>query len=198
MELAIAVFEHIPDFRGAIEAAIALLKPDGLLLFEVPLISEGNESDLWLGSSLEHIHYPTERALQYLFNNVLGLRLAGSPVPIRNFTNTYIGMTSKSEVVFESFKKRFDRFFTAEADTLNPGEGRFRCLLEVVHAANTSVAALNLCRHLAPRDVNPLIVRRLTDLWLADARRLEDMEGRNNTTRDYLRKVEEARDWHGH
>jgi len=36
-EFAIAVFEHVPDFKGAVEAALALLQPDGILLSRSPL-----------------------------------------------------------------------------------------------------------------------------------------------------------------
>src|SRR5262249_9549009 len=40
----IAVFEHLRDFRGGVEASLALLKDEGVLLFEVPLISEAHDN----------------------------------------------------------------------------------------------------------------------------------------------------------
>jgi len=197
VELAIAVFEHVPDFRGAVEAALDLLKPDGLLLFEVPLFSEVSPSDdPWLRTSLEHIHYPTSESLDYLFRNVLGLEFAGYPVLIRTFAHTYIGMASRSKTVLESSKQRLDRCLTASPATLNPLEARFRFLFEVVHAANNDPEVLALCRHLLPRDVNYFVLRRLADLWAADVARLEDAEMRWRDARDYLKEVEAARDWH--
>jgi SAM-dependent methyltransferase len=198
LALAIAVFEHIPHFREAIEGAIDLLRPDGLLLFEVPLISEANPSDLWMSTSLEHIHYPTERSLEYLFHDVLGLRLAGAPLPIRNFTHTYVGMTSKSEAVLESARQRFNRWRSAPAGSLNPMEARFRCLFDLIHAAKADPDVLALCRYLLPSDVNHLIVRRFADLWITEVKRWQDTEIRCKKTQDYLRAVEEARDWHAH
>src|ERR1035437_4937820 len=74
--LVIAVFEHIPNFKEAFRTAAALLKPDGILIFEVPLIQFAG--DAWYRSSLERIHYPTESSIEYLFREILHLPLTGS------------------------------------------------------------------------------------------------------------------------
>jgi SAM-dependent methyltransferase len=196
LESAIAVFEHIPDFKAAVEAALALLRPDGILLFEVPLISETDPSDAWFSTSLEHIHYPTERSLQYLFHKVLGLGLAGSSVVIRNFARTYVGFTSKSPEVVRSTGKCFEHWMTAPPGSLQSEEARFRWLFEVIHAANNDSDVLPLSRYLDARDLNPLILQRLVELWMVDLKRCESVEERVGTLQDYLKEVEKARDWH--
>ena len=90
--LAIAVFEHIPDFKEAFRTATALLKPDGILIFEVPVVQVAG--DIWYRSSLEHLHYPTESSLEYLFREILRLPLSGPVIDVQDFGCTYIGLTS--------------------------------------------------------------------------------------------------------
>ena len=90
--LAIAVFEHIPDFKEAFRTATALLKPDGILIFEVPVVQVAG--DIWYRSSLEHLHYPTKSSIEYLFREILHLPLTGTVVDVQDFGCTYIGLTS--------------------------------------------------------------------------------------------------------
>jgi len=182
---AIAVFEHIPDFKGAVEAALALLRPDGILLFEVPVISPSDPDDAWLKTSLEHIHYPTEQSLQYLF----GKKLYGSTLSVRNYANTYIGLTSKSEETAKEAGERLQYWRTAPPGNLSPEQARFRWMLDVSHAANADPEVVALYRHLEPRDISAATVGRFLDLWTGDARRLEN-------TLSWLGEVERARDWH--
>ncbi len=81
--LAIAVFEHIPDFKEAFRTATALLKPDGILIFEVPVVQFAG--DIWYRSSLEHLHYPTKSSIEYLFREILHLPLTGTVVDVPDF-----------------------------------------------------------------------------------------------------------------
>jgi 2-polyprenyl-3-methyl-5-hydroxy-6-metoxy-1,4-benzoquinol methylase len=53
--LSIAVFEHIPDFKAAFRAATALLKPDGILIFEVPAVQFAGTSGIALHWSISTI-----------------------------------------------------------------------------------------------------------------------------------------------
>jgi 2-polyprenyl-3-methyl-5-hydroxy-6-metoxy-1,4-benzoquinol methylase len=194
--LAIAVFEHVADFRGAVEAAMALLGTDGLLLFEVPLLSENDTSDPWLRTSLEHIHYPTERSLRYLFERILGLELVGSSVPIHRFGRTFVGLAAKSAEAMKDAGKMFDRCIRTSPDRLTAGEARVRCLFGVLHAAETSPEMLGLCRYLTPSDLNPLTVRRLVDLWKVDVLSAREVLEHYEQLQSYLKDVEAARDWH--
>ena len=47
---AIAVFEHIAGFRAAMQTALELLSPSGVLLFEVPALSDRQDWGMWLRS----------------------------------------------------------------------------------------------------------------------------------------------------
>ncbi len=79
----IAVFEHLSDFRGGVAAALTMLKDDGVLLFEVPLISETSDNTTWFTSSLEHIFYPSEKALRHLIQTELNGCLIGAEISVR-------------------------------------------------------------------------------------------------------------------
>ena len=194
--LAIAVFEHIADFKGAVQAAIALLNADGLLIFEVPLLSEHDRSDPWLRASLEHIHYPTERSLHYLFETILGLELVGSSVLIRRFGHTYVGLVAKSKEAIGAAGTCFNRCMRTPPERLTVEEARFRCLFGLIHAADTSPDMLALCEYLTPSDLNPLTVRRLVELWKADVLGAVEMLKHFKNVESYLKDVEAARDWH--
>jgi SAM-dependent methyltransferase len=185
--LAIAVFEHIPDFKGAVEAALNLLQPDGILIFEIPLIR--TKDDVWFRSSLEHLHYPTERSIQYLFNTILGLDLYGSAVEAQDWGSIYVGMTSKSRNLSQECGARFETLIAAPVQSLSPGEARFRCLFDLIHAAKTGAETLSTLPFLAQQDLTPLTLRRIAELWTAREKRLAEIE-------PYLREVERARDWH--
>ncbi len=187
--LAIATFEHIADFRGAFSSALALLKPEGLLVFEVPLITPDLTPDTWFRTSLEHIHYPTERSLQHLIENSLSAKMVGSSVEIRDFAYTYVGIASKSSDALHPVSTDFTRWLTAPPGELAPAEARFRWLLDVIHAGSASPDSVALYSQADPSDWNPMIVRRICELWLTGARRCTDIER-------YLREVEKARDWH--
>jgi hypothetical protein len=154
--LAIAVFEHIPSFTGAFEAALGLIRSDGLLLFEVPLIRTKN--DIWFRSSLEHLHYPTERSLKYLFDNVLGLPLVGATIEVENYGCVYVGLTSGS------------------TEVLKQAGGQFEYLLRIPVPLDCET-------------FNPLILRRVIELWVS-------REERFDVFKRHLDEVEKARDWH--
>ena len=85
---AIAVLEHVANLRGAVEALLAMLKPVGFCLFEMPLISESNINDVWFRSSLEHVYYPTEKGLRFLFEEVLSLQLTGREEVVKGYGST--------------------------------------------------------------------------------------------------------------
>jgi O-antigen biosynthesis protein len=185
--LAIAVFEHIPDLKGAVDAALNLLQPEGILIFEVPLIRA--KDDVWFRSSLEHLHYPTECSIQYLFNTVFRLDLWGSAVEVQDWGNIYVGITSKSRSVSQEFGARFKSLIGDPVQSLSPGEARFRCLFDLIHAAKTDPETLSTLPFLDQQDLTPLTLRRIAGLWTAREKRMAEIEL-------YLREVQGARDWH--
>ncbi|MDH6695247.1 class I SAM-dependent methyltransferase [Bradyrhizobium elkanii] len=88
---AIAVFEHLRDFRRGVQAALSLLKPDGFLLFEVPYISDTHQNRVWFESSLEHVFYPSGDSLRLLIEG-LGFHLVGGEIYIRDFASNFVGI----------------------------------------------------------------------------------------------------------
>ena len=101
---AIAVFEHLSDFRGGIQAALSLLKHDGFLLFEVPYISETHENRVWFESSLEHVFYPSRDSMHHLIES-LGFNLVGGEVHIRGFASNFIGIVFSDAALSDYIKE---------------------------------------------------------------------------------------------
>src|SRR5262249_50857664 len=121
---ALAVFEHTRDIRRAVEIAAGLLREGGLLLFEVPLVGTEIDDGVWFRSSLEHVWYPTERAITYLFDS-LNLPLVGAERQIVGFASTYIGMVGCGDerTVVEN---RFRELTGDEIGDGRPEDKRFR------------------------------------------------------------------------
>ena len=171
---AVAVLEHVSHLRGAVEALIAMLKPDGFCLFEVPFISESSNSDVWFTSSLEHIYYPTEKGLRFLFEDVLNLQLTGGEEVVKGYGSTYIGVFERRGGIAGP---EFKRMISLEPQYLGAhSEKHARLLLDVVHAAQTAPEQLALLRSLRPVDVNPPLIARLADLWSRDSQALQGLE----------------------
>jgi SAM-dependent methyltransferase len=176
---AIAVLEHVSDIRRGAETALALLKPGGTFLFEVPLIG-GPEEDVWFNSSLEHVAYPSEAALSWLFERELGVPLAASRDRARSLLD-----------------EPFEALETSSARA-------FRLLFDVVHLGAPLPFSVACLADLASAGaVNPTLLRRLGELWARDLRRLEEARGELasarsalDEVRSYLTEVEAARDWY--
>jgi glycosyltransferase involved in cell wall biosynthesis/SAM-dependent methyltransferase len=184
--LAIAVFEHIPDFKEAFRTATALLKPDGILIFEVPVVQV--EGDIWYRTSLEHLHYPTKSSIEYLFREILHLPLTGTVIDVQDFGCTYIGLTSLDVETARRAGDEYLRLTTTEPALLRGDEARFRWLLDLMHSAKSRPEVLALYRHVKPEDMRPASLRRLFDLW---AYREEKMKSGET----YRREIEQAKLW---
>ena len=188
--LAIAVFEHVADFRKAAGIALDLAGPDGVLVFETPLISAEGDNTAWFTSSLEHVYYPSEAALRRLFEGELGAGLAGSEIAIAGYASTFIGMASRNPQRASALGPMYRRLALGPIEELNGSEERlFRLLLDVVHAGKTNPGHLALADGLPWGEVNPELLRRMVELWKRDQKRLE-------ASSSALESVEEARDWH--
>lgn len=186
---AIAVFEHITDFKGAIKASLAMLKPSGILLFEVPLISENNNNQAWFNSSLEHIFYPTIKGMRYLFDIELAVSMAGSELVILDYASTYIGIVAKDKTIAAECKALLDRLLLFSPSELLPRERRVQLLLKVVHAAQAQPESLAHMNELFGSNMQTPFISRCLDLWKADLIRLNDAT-------NYLTEVEAAKTWH--
>ncbi len=148
--LSIAVFEHIPDFKKAFRAAMTLLKPDGILIFEVPLVQFAG--DIWYRTSLEHLHYPTESSIKYLFREILHLPLTGAVIEVQDFGTTYIGITSPDAETARHAGAEYLRLTSSDPALLHGDEARFRWHLDLIHSAKSRPEILALYQHLKPED----------------------------------------------
>lgn len=159
---ALAVFEHVDNIRRAVEVAAALLKPNGLLLFELPLIDTATDDGVWFRSSLEHVWYPTERGVKSLFQ-AANLRLVGKEQEIFDFGSTYVGIAYAGPER-PATERRFRELMSDEPPK-RPEDARFRCLFDLVHAAKVAPSTIDSLTALRSDDLNPLLVARLAALW---------------------------------
>lgn len=186
---AIALFEHVSDMKKAVGIALNLLNENGLLLFEVPLIAAQHPSETWFSSSLEHIYYPDEGSLRYLFETVFQLPLVGREIVIADYASTYIGVVPRNPEHGEKLNREFHRLVAGPVAELTAEERNFRFLLDLVHAANTTPENLSILRQTEPASINPYLLQRLVDLWVRDQNRL-------TATAAHLEAVRSAQDWH--
>jgi SAM-dependent methyltransferase len=165
----IATFEHLRDFRGGVANALAMLKKDGLLLFEVPLISADQNNATWYSSSLEHVFYPTVAAIEYLFRTSLAAPLLGRELCIAGYASTYIGIAAHDEAVLLRHRAPWERITDRNLEAANALERRARAFLHVIHAAHRDRASIEMLADLTDADMNRALIKRIAALWSQDA-----------------------------
>ena len=180
---AIAVFEHLRDIRGGFEAALAMLREEGVLLFEVPLISARHDNTVWFTSSLEHVWYPSETGLRQLVEGALGCHLVGSEVHIRGYGSNYVGIVVRDAARAEEIGAIAARVLTCEADAVGLEEQRARMQIRMIHAATTTHADVGALAAMPPEQLNAMMLRRIAELWQADLWRLHLAEEENHALR---------------
>lgn len=189
----IAVFEHLEDIRRGFEAAVDLLAPHGVLLFEVPLMTGGELDRTWLDSSLEHVWYPTARGLRHLAERG-GHQLLGGEVVVRDYASTWAGLVSKDGSRSAELDRLWTRLTDDLPDDLSPEELKARALLHVVHAADTQAAELSLLQKTQLWQWPDERWSRLLRLWVRDMKRTEAAEKSHLEVVRYLLDVQRARD----
>lgn len=193
---AIAVFEHLPNIRQGVENALSLLNEEGIILFEVPLISEQNDNSAWFNSSLEHVFYPTAEGIRHLIEVELKYKLIGSEIRVRGYASTYIGIICKSPLDIERAQKLFERISGDLEATQSEGEAIARTHLKLIHAADSTPDTIaNL--HLIPfQGLEFALINRIQQLWTRDIFDLKNIRASSQICDDY-KAVELARDfWH--
>jgi SAM-dependent methyltransferase len=168
----VAVFEHLRDFRGGFEAALQMLKPNGVLIFEVPLISTQGDNSAWYTSSLEHVYYPTDGALRYLVEQELGAPLIGAEIPIKYYASTYIGIVPKRSADAAWLSELFARIRGTGPAPLSAAERVAKMQLSLVHAANGDSSDVLALAELSPKSVTMPLLKRLGQLWELDRSQL--------------------------
>ncbi len=167
----IAVFEHLSDFRRGLQVSLDLLKPDGVLLFEVPYISAEHENRLWYESSLEHVFYPSGDALRWLVED-LGAYLVGGEVYIRDYASNYIGIAFHDPEMVNEIQALFNALTSTDGIPPIPEQRQARQQLMLIHAAESTPDLLEGLDALLASGPPPALMRRLVQLWGNDLRRL--------------------------
>lgn len=169
---AIAVFEHLSDIRAGMDVALRLLQDDGVLLFEVPLMSSVHNNETWLTSSLEHVWYPTEPALQKMIQEQLGAQLVGAEIFIAGYASTYVGLVFREGANEPFIREVVARVLTQQSEPSSPDEAVARMLLHLVHAATATHSAVAALVNLPVTELNSSMMRRIVTLWQDDLWRL--------------------------
>jgi glycosyltransferase involved in cell wall biosynthesis/SAM-dependent methyltransferase len=165
---AIAVFEHLRDIRSGLENVLHLLRDDGVLLFEVPLVSTTHDNTVWFNSSLEHVWYPSEQGLKWLVQTELEVQLLGVELHIKNYGSNYVGLIFRKTADERTLRGIASRVLLREAEPVSTEEAAARMMLHLVHAATTTIADVDALATLPFAAVNPQLLRRLAELWSAD------------------------------
>jgi glycosyltransferase involved in cell wall biosynthesis/SAM-dependent methyltransferase len=171
---AIAVLEHVTDIRSALEHIRALLAPEGVLIFEVPLISPAHDNSVWFNSSLEHVYYPTPGGLAFLFEAVFELPLLGREVVIKNYGSTFVGLATGSAMKHRELSELLRYLLDSPISILAHSERSFRFFFELVHAATPTAENVALLAELDPERMTPELLYRLAVLWGLNLSRIAD------------------------
>lgn len=168
---AIAVFEHLRDFRRGFEVALAMVKRDGFLLFEVPYVSDDYQNSVWFESSLEHVFYPSRDSLRLLIEG-LGFQLVGGEVNIRDFASNFIGIVFHDPALEKRIKELFALLTATEGRIPDRKLRIARQNLMLIHAAQSTPELLVGLPDLARSSVDAPLLHRIEQLWTSDLRRL--------------------------
>jgi SAM-dependent methyltransferase len=188
----IATFEHVLDFREAVRTCLDLLAPAGLLLFEVPLISDHRDNSDWFQSSYEHIYYPTVSGLDCLFRAFRDVYFTGFETDIKGYGSTYIGVATRDASMFARAQRLFQATAQPGLDGLDVVETQLNLAYHVVHCFRPTperVLALPILLDIA---ATPNLLKRLTQLWYAESVRAVERDVHFNASGFY---EQDARNW---
>lgn len=185
----IATYEHVIDFRKAVEVSLKLLKKNGVLIFEVPLISETQDSSVWYRTSLEHIYYPTVSGLTELFR-LLGVNLVGFETAVEGFGTTYIGVVTRTPEKKLLADRLINALTTDNIALLSEDEQLINVAFKIVHNFSPTSDGILTLPKLIERGINTKVMSRLTQLWhndFMDVYRLQIKNAENERMIDALR-----------
>ena len=165
----IATFEHVLDIKEAVAASLSVLAAAGVLILEVPLISETRDNSNWYNGSYEHIFYPTVRGMQSLFAGFPDLNFQGFETAIAGFSSTYIGVATRDPARFAVVQRLLAAMTADEPEALSDQEVRLNLAYTVVHEFRPTPARVLRLPLLLERYFTPNLGKRLTQLWHEDA-----------------------------
>jgi len=165
----IATFEHVLDFRDAIRICLDVLAPAGLLLFEVPLISDHRDNSDWFQSSYEHIYYPTVSGLSRLFGAFPGIYHMGFETDIKGYGSTYIGVATRDAAIFARAQRLLQAMAQPGLEGLDVTEIQLNIAYHVVHCFRPTPERVLALPKLLDVAATPNLLKRLTQLWYGDS-----------------------------
>jgi SAM-dependent methyltransferase len=165
----IATFEHVLDLRGAFHACLDALKPNGVLIFEIPLMSQTRDNKDWLEGSYEHIYYPTIQGIEALLGALHGYSFTGFESDIKGYSSTYIGAVASDPGAFARVEHLF-RCMRQEAPAgLTEQECNVNVAYHVVHSFRPSPERILALPALIEKTYSPRLITHLMQLWYADS-----------------------------
>jgi 2-polyprenyl-3-methyl-5-hydroxy-6-metoxy-1,4-benzoquinol methylase len=191
----IATLEHLADLGAGLRVLRSLVRPDGLVFFEVPSLSEGADS-VWLRSSLEHVYYPSPESMRNAFGRNFGSEPVVAEFMAEDYGSLLVGIATPDPQRHEELLSEFERLFHGKISSLRPAEQRFRILFDLVHLAHRDPEVLESLSRTLTANTDPAILRRLTELWLVDVKARAEVtrhRGEVEGARDFFR--EQASRW---
>ncbi|RZL68532.1 MAG: class I SAM-dependent methyltransferase [Variovorax sp.] len=188
----IATFEHVNDFRAAFDTSLKSLQHDGVLIFEIPLMSYTRDNKDWLKSSYEHVYYPTIRGMEALFKEFPDYRFTGFESDIAGYSSTYIGVAARDPQVFSRVDQLFKAMTQPSPAGLGEAETSINLAYNVVHSFNVTADRVLALPTLLKHAYSFNLGKRLTQLWYAD-RVVAD--GAGNAMANAQWYEQQARNW---
>ncbi len=195
----IATFEHVLDLRSAFSACVDALKPDGALIFEVPLISEVRDNKDWLHGSYEHIYYPTVQSVEALLSNTGDLFHLGFESEIEGYSSTYIGAVTRSAMTFSKLEHLFKIMRQNNLNDLNNDEIILNLSYNVIHSFQSTPERVLALPLLLQNAYSTSLINRLIQLWHSDCTAAESAQWHKTQARNWenvYRESVETTQWH--
>lgn len=194
---AIRSLECERDLRGAIVRAFELLKPDGVLLFEMALAARKYRDVSRYPAA--QAFFPTVRSIEMLFSNhaVAGvvLQSAGGA--------SYIGIATRNSAAMHRYFEIFNRISAPGKFPDARSEQRARALMHVIYGNCADNADLQFLDALEECDADMQELRRLVKIVARaaatmglDAERAAQAQAELKEKLDYIGRLTAARDWH--
>lgn len=190
----IATFEHVLDLRGAFRACLDALKPEGILIFEIPLMSATRDNKDWLEGSYEHIYYPTIPGIEALFGGFPGYSFTGFESDIKGYSSTYIGAVASDPGAFARVEHLF-RCMRQEAPAgLTGEESNVNVAYHVVHSFRPSPERILALPGLIGKAYSPRLITHLMQLWYADSTAASNAEWHKTQADNWKASFENLQD----
>lgn len=177
--VAAGIYEKAESFSSAVARSLELLKEDGVLLFEVPLIVPDSSNVTWLNSDFDTRYFATWQSLERLVEGRLGLHFAGGlALPRPSGSSTLIGAICKSAQIAGPVRQLFAALANGP-DELDSLHKMAWLRLHILHAGHPTSRAIAQLPVLFEGLLSAEAAQRLKDVWMSTLER-EDQWRRFN------------------